>query len=95
MGRDPHYVCSLPAAKTESITAAVNGMANVTNEAGSSDEEDDDEDAPSAPVQDPLQKTANKEISGESNGTDSKTPIPLVDYILNVVSINLFKYVLF
>lgn len=95
MGRDPRYVCSLPAAKTESVTAAVNGISSVRNEAGSSDEDDEDEDAASAPVQDPLQKTADKEISEEPNGVDPKTPVPLVDYIQNVVSINLFKHVFF
>lgn len=95
MGRDPRYVCSLPAAKTENVTPAVTEMANLANEAGSSDDDEEDEDAPSAPVQDPLQKTADKEISGESSNVDSKTPVPLVDYILNVVSRSLFKRVLF
>lgn len=87
MGRDPRYVCSRPTAKTETVTAAVTRISNVSNEAGSSDEEDDeDEDAPSAPVQGPLQKTTDRVIIGESNGIGSKTPVPLVDYILNVVS---------
>lgn len=95
MGRDPRYVCSRPTAKTETVTAAVTRMANVANEAGSSDEEDDeDEDAPGAPVQGPLQKTTDRGISGETNGIGSKTPVPLVDYILNVVSITLFMYYL-
>lgn len=86
MGRDPRYICSRPTAKTETVTAAVTRMANVANEAGSSDEEDDDDDdAAGAPVQGPLPKTTERGMSGESNGVGSKTAVPLVDYILNVM----------
>lgn len=88
MGRDPRFICSRPTAKTETVTASVTRIANVANEAGSSDEDDeDDDDAAGAPVQGPLPKTSSdRGTSGEINGVGSKTAVPLVDYILNVVS---------
>lgn len=92
MGRDPKYICSRPTAKTETVPPSVTRMANVANEAGSSDEDDDeDEDAAAATVQGPLPKAAERGISGESNGIGSKTAVPLVDYILNVVSFWVFS----
>ncbi|KAF8790741.1 E3 ubiquitin-protein ligase HUWE1 like protein [Argiope bruennichi] len=88
MGRDPRYICSRPTAKPEVVTAAVTRIANVSNDAGSSDEEEeDDDDTGSTPVQGPLPKTQNDRNNGiDSNGTNSsKTAVPLVDYILNVM----------
>lgn len=90
MGRDPRYICSRPTAKTETVTASVTRMANVANEAGSSDEEeDDDDDAAGAPVQGPLPKSSDRGASGEPNYVGSKIAVPLVDYILNVVRLDL------
>ncbi|XP_035214633.1 E3 ubiquitin-protein ligase HUWE1-like [Stegodyphus dumicola] len=86
MGRDPRFICSRPTAKTETVTAAVTRIANVSNEAGSSDDDDDDEeDAASSAVQGSLSKTANERCSTEVNDVGSKTAVPLVDYILNVM----------
>ncbi|KFM70450.1 E3 ubiquitin-protein ligase HUWE1, partial [Stegodyphus mimosarum] len=86
MGRDPRFICSRPTAKTETVTAAVTRIANVSNEAGSSDDDDDDEeDAGSSAVQGALSKTTNERCSTEVNDVGSKTAVPLVDYILNVM----------
>ncbi|GFT18781.1 e3 ubiquitin-protein ligase HUWE1 [Nephila pilipes] len=88
MGRDPKFVCSRPATKPDIVTAAVTRIANVSNDAGSSDEEEEEEDdTGSTAVQGPLSKSQNDRGGGlESNGLNSsKTAVPLVDYILNVM----------
>lgn len=53
----------------------------VGNEAGSSDEEEDDDDDTTTP-------TTTTAINIKATNSDAKTPVPLVDYILNVVSID-------
>ncbi|XP_054708625.1 E3 ubiquitin-protein ligase HUWE1-like [Uloborus diversus] len=88
MGRDPKFICSRPTAKPETIAATVTRIAaSLSNEAGSSDEEDDDdEDTGGGPVQGSLPKPLNDRCNtGETNSYGSKTAVPLVDYILNVM----------
>lgn len=83
LGSDPNFVCSKPAAKTNDTIGANNieigraTTAPVGNEAGSSDEEEDEDDDTA---------TATPAISIKTTTSDAKTPVPLVDYILNVVS---------
>lgn len=81
LGSDPNYVCSKPAAKTNEAngsTANDIGRTNNTpvgNEVGSSDEEEEEED----------DGTTAATLAIKAASTDAKTPVPLVDYILNVV----------
>ncbi|GFQ86462.1 e3 ubiquitin-protein ligase HUWE1 [Trichonephila clavata] len=88
MGRDPKFICSRPATKPDIVTAAVTRIVNISNDAGSSDEEEEEEeDTGSTAVPGTLSKSQNDRGSGmESNGLNSsKTAVPLVDYILNVM----------
>lgn len=88
MGRDPRYVCSRPTTKTETtVTTTTTRNNNVANEAGSSDEEEEeDEETGGNPVQGSLAKASSERCAtSEANGLESKTPVPLVDYILNVM----------
>lgn len=84
MGSDPNCVCSKPAAKTNEANGTNSndiGRTNNTpvgNEVGSSDEEDEEEDEGN---------TASSTMAMKAVTTDAKTPVPLVDYILNVVSL--------
>ncbi|GFW06187.1 e3 ubiquitin-protein ligase HUWE1 [Trichonephila clavipes] len=88
MGRDPKFICSRPATKPDIVTAAVTRIVNISNDAGSSDEEEEEEeDTGSTAVPGTLSKSQNDRGSGmETNGyNSSKTAVPLVDYILNVM----------
>jgi len=82
LGSDPNYVCSKPTAKSnESSGTNANDIgrsnnAPVGNEVGSSDEEEEEDDDAAA---------SSTTITMKSTTTDAKTPVPLVDYILNVV----------
>lgn len=85
LGSDPNYVCSKTSTKsteangTATIEAGRSATTPVGNEAGSSDEEEDDDEDTTA--------TASAMIVNKTtNQSDTKTPVPLVDYILNVVS---------
>lgn len=85
MGRDPRYVCTRPATKPETVTTTVTRIANISNDASSDEEEEDDDDTSSTPVQAPISKPTNE----RNDPSSSKTAVPLVDYILNVVSLSL------
>ncbi|XP_076304373.1 LOW QUALITY PROTEIN: HECT, UBA and WWE domain containing E3 ubiquitin protein ligase 1 [Tachypleus tridentatus] len=87
MGRDPRYVCSRPAIKNETATTSGFRTSTVSTEAGSSDEEDDDdEETGGHTVTGTLKSGAEKQVTPEiSTGSETKIPIPLVDYILNVM----------
>ena len=78
MGKDPHNLCSRPIAKSDTVNTTITRMAS---ESGSSDEDD----TPRIPVQGSSRETSDRELS---NAFNSESPVPLVDYILNVVSIN-------
>ena len=89
MGSDPNYVCSKPAAKTNEANGTSSndiGRANSTpvgNEVGSSDEEEEEEDEGT---------TTTTAIALKTVTNDAKTPVPLVDYILNVVCLRFFDF---
>ncbi|XP_054168845.1 E3 ubiquitin-protein ligase HUWE1-like isoform X3 [Oppia nitens] len=92
LGTDPNYVCSKPTAKSNDTNGSGVGGANnndvvrnnntpVGNEVGSSDEEEEeDDDATNAATALTLKTNGNGGTS-----SDAKTPVPLVDYILNVM----------
>ncbi|KAG8199864.1 hypothetical protein JTE90_015857 [Oedothorax gibbosus] len=83
MGRDPKYICTKPTTKPETApTTTTTRMPNISNDASSDDEEEDDDDTSSTPVNPPVLKSSNEK---DSNGSNSKTAVPLVDYILNVM----------
>ncbi|UYV80320.1 HUWE1 [Cordylochernes scorpioides] len=90
MGRDPKYVCSRPPATASKQDPPSNspgsGGNNVPNDGNSSDDEDDDEDEAGVhPVQGADIKTDADKALLDASGSEAKTPIPLVDYILNVM----------
>lgn len=107
MGRNPAFVCSRPAAKSEaaggvpgsgSQASATPGGAGVgaggrgsglANDAGSSDEEEEEEDVDPAPTVPSTPKAADEGKAGASGApgaaSEARTPVPLVDYILNVM----------
>lgn len=86
MGRDPKYICSRPAPKNDSTTSINTRNSNVSTDTGSSDEDDDDDDETGGnPVSSLLKSGTEKPTVPELLGTEMKTPIPLVDYILNVM----------
>ncbi|XP_023243826.1 E3 ubiquitin-protein ligase HUWE1-like [Centruroides sculpturatus] len=86
MGRDPKYICSRPAPKNDNTTSISTRNSNVSTDTGSSDEDDDDDDETGGnPVSSLLKSGTEKPTVPELLGTDMKTPIPLVDYILNVM----------
>lgn len=76
LGTDPKYICWRPHSKTE--TTPNNASRPTTNAEGSSDEEDDDEEEAST-------SSHNQAESQAQAGSSEKTPIALVDYILNVM----------
>lgn len=76
LGSDPKYVCWRPHSKLE--TSPSNTSRPTTNTEGSSDEEDDDEEEAST-------SSHNQTESQEQTGESEKTPIALVDYILNIM----------
>ncbi|XP_077544919.1 HECT, UBA and WWE domain containing E3 ubiquitin protein ligase 1 isoform X4 [Haemaphysalis longicornis] len=107
VGRNPAFVCSRPAAKSEaaggvpgsgSQASATPGGAGVgaggrgsglANDAGSSDEEEEEEDVDPAPTVPSTPKAADEGKAGASGApgaaSEARTPVPLVDYILNVM----------
>lgn len=82
LGTDTKYVCQRAHSKSE-VTAPPVPRAPGANEAGSSDEDDEDEEEASTSSHtnrdENSQETTNNQTSSE------KTPIVLVDYILNVM----------
>ncbi|KAK4872231.1 hypothetical protein RN001_016355 [Aquatica leii] len=78
LGTDPKYICWRPHSKSESSPITVRTPIN--NE-GSSDEEDDDEEEASTSSH----NAQNESQEASTSGTSEKTPIALVDYILNIM----------
>lgn len=77
MGTDPKYVCHRAHSKPDMANAPVSRPPSNT-EAGSSDEDDEDEEEASTSSHTQRDDISNQEPS-------EKTPIVLVDYILNVM----------
>lgn len=94
LGTNPNFVCSKPSAKGgEGSNAPAEGSRPSIpvggNDGGSSDEEDEDDDdtATGAASNATVAKPTPELPSTSSGTTDAKQPVPLVDYILNVVSL--------
>lgn len=106
VGRNPAFVCSRPAAKSEAGGVSGSGAqasshgggasgsgaggrgSGMANDAGSSDEEEEEEDVDPAPTvpSTPKANDEGKAASGTGGTTaEARTPVPLVDYILNVM----------
>ncbi|CAN8001289.1 unnamed protein product [Ixodes hexagonus] len=108
VGRNPAYVCSRPAAKSEAVGGAGGGAgpssnshggggsgpgsgagrgSALANDAGSSDEEEEEEDVDPASTVPSTPKAAEEGKGGLAGSTtaEARTPVPLVDYILNVM----------
>ncbi|XP_049513921.1 E3 ubiquitin-protein ligase HUWE1-like [Dermacentor silvarum] len=106
VGRNPAFVCSRPAAKSEVAGVSGSGAqasshgggasgggaggrgSGLANDAGSSDEEEEEEDVDPAPTvpSTPKANDEGKAASGTGGTTaEARTPVPLVDYILNVM----------
>lgn len=103
VGRNPAFVCSRPAAKSEaaggvpgsgSQASATPGGAGVgaggrgsglANDAGSSDEEEEEEDVDPAPTVPSTPKAADEGKASAAAASEARIPVPLVDYILNVM----------
>ncbi|XP_054925199.1 E3 ubiquitin-protein ligase HUWE1 isoform X3 [Dermacentor andersoni] len=106
VGRNPAFVCSRPAAKSEAGGVSGSGAqasshgggasgggaggrgSGLANDAGSSDEEEEEEDVDPAPTvpSTPKANDEGKAASGTGGTTaEARTPVPLVDYILNVM----------
>ncbi|KAK5639592.1 hypothetical protein RI129_012084 [Pyrocoelia pectoralis] len=78
LGTDSKYICWRPHSKSDSSPVTVRTPIN--NE-GSSDEEDDDEEEASTSSH----NAQNDSQESSANGANEKTPIALVDYILNIM----------
>lgn len=90
LGRDPKYICSRPTAKVE--PAPRFAMRNVgNNDAASSDEEEEDEEGDSSSINQPENKEGAPVAESAATSVDEevKQPVPLLDYILNVVCMKL------
>lgn len=74
LGTDPKYICWRPHSKLE-VTPSSNSR-SATNTEGSSDEEEDDEEETSTSSQ-------NAHTDAQVQENSERTPIPLIDYILN------------
>uniref|UniRef100_A0A4D5S055 Putative e3 ubiquitin-protein ligase huwe1 n=1 Tax=Ixodes scapularis TaxID=6945 RepID=A0A4D5S055_IXOSC len=108
VGRNPAYVCSRPAAKSEAVGGAGGGAgpssgvhgggisgpgsgagrgSALANDAGSSDEEEEEEDVDPASTVPSTPKAAEEGKGGLAGSAtaEARTPVPLVDYILNVM----------
>ncbi|XP_059079512.1 E3 ubiquitin-protein ligase HUWE1-like isoform X2 [Tigriopus californicus] len=82
LGRDPKYVCSKANPKTE--TPAPAEVQTTTNEGGSSDEEEEEDDETS--TNQPQDNTSQAEQTEQTPAPlTEKQPVPLVDYIHNVM----------
>lgn len=94
LGSNPNYICAKPSSKSgENISVPSDNSrasipAGVGNDGGSSDEDDDDDDdTATGAANSGVDKPSNAEQPSTSAGVlDTKQPVPLVDYILNVVS---------
>lgn len=76
LGTDPKYICWRPHSKSE--VSPSNSSRSATNAEGSSDEEEEDEEETSTSSQ-----NAQSETQAQSNS--ERTPIALIDYILNAM----------
>ncbi|XP_064483541.1 E3 ubiquitin-protein ligase HUWE1-like isoform X1 [Ornithodoros turicata] len=98
VGRNPAYVCSKPVSKTETVGGQGSAVGNsgrgsaLPNDAGSSDEEEeeDDVDPPTVPSTPKADGSVGKATHGgsqlgASDTPEARVPVPLVDYILNVM----------
>ncbi|XP_025833004.1 E3 ubiquitin-protein ligase HUWE1-like [Agrilus planipennis] len=79
LGTESKYVCWRPHSKQDPQSTSNTPRPSTTTE-GSSDEEDDDEEEASTSSQ----NQSDSQVHGRS---DNKTPIALVDYILNVMKL--------
>eukprot|EP00095_Tigriopus_kingsejongensis_P000123 maker-scaffold450_size166944-snap-gene-0.20 protein:Tk00123 transcript:maker-scaffold450_size166944-snap-gene-0.20-mRNA-1 annotation:"hypothetical protein DAPPUDRAFT_313219" len=83
MGRNPKYICSKANSKTEAPVPAE--VPSTTNEGGSSDEEEEEDDETSTnQPQDNTSQAEQVEQQTPAPQTE-KQPVPLVDYIHNVM----------
>lgn len=80
LGRDPKYICWRAQNKMD-VSPAPAPRPTGNNEGGSSDEEDEDEEEAST-----SSHPQREDASSDSSALHEKTPIALIDYILNVVS---------
>jgi len=80
LGRDPRYVCWKPASSKESSVASSNGahlpLTRGGGEASSDEEEEEEDNGGEAGTADPLPAPSP---------SPEKEPVPLVDYVLNVM----------
>lgn len=80
LGRDPKYICWRAQNKMD-VSPAPAPRPTGNNEGGSSDEEDEDEEEAST-----SSHPQREDAASDSSALHEKTPIALIDYILNVVS---------
>jgi E3 ubiquitin-protein ligase HUWE1 len=79
LGRDPKYVCWRAQNKMD-VSPALASRPNGNTEGGSSDEEDEDEEEAST-----SSHPQREDAASDPSALHEKTPIALIDYILNVV----------
>ncbi|KDR00542.1 E3 ubiquitin-protein ligase HUWE1 [Zootermopsis nevadensis] len=79
LGRDPKYICWRAQNKMD-VTPAPAPRPSGNNEGGSSDEEDEDEEEAST-----SSHPQREDAASDSSALHEKTPIALIDYILNVM----------
>lgn len=89
LGTDPKYICWRAQGKNETSPTTNNsrlpGAESAGNDAGSSDEEDDDEESTSSHHNQQRDVNTKQESTSNNIETNERTPIPLIDYILNVM----------
>ncbi|KAG4070284.1 hypothetical protein HA402_009847 [Bradysia odoriphaga] len=89
LGTDPKYICWRAQGKNETSPTASNsrmpGTESAGNDGGSSDEEDDDEESTSSHHNQQRDVNTKQESTASSVEANERTPIPLIDYILNVM----------
>ncbi|XP_018576077.1 E3 ubiquitin-protein ligase HUWE1 isoform X3 [Anoplophora glabripennis] len=76
LGTNPKYICWRPHSKSE--VSPSNNSRSTTNAEGSSDEEEEDEDETSTSSQ-------NAQAESQAQSNSERTPIALIDYILNAM----------
>lgn len=98
MGSNPNYICSKSSKGVEGNQTSADGnrhgMMPSNNDGGSSDEdeEDDDDTTQGPPISTSghtVSKSGNQASTSSGQLVADKQPVPLVDYILNVVSVTL------
>lgn len=100
LGRNPKYVCWRAQNKQEVSPAATpnnqgsgGSSSSNTEGPGSSDEDDEDEEEASSSSHQPQSAVESSAINSASASSSNaeKTPIALIDYIINVVCCNLIS----